>query len=169
MSCTDARACCKIAGGAVSGVPLLKGGFGAYSMWSWMVRAASSPRNSAARRSAPPGRSQWVMGGSRHHDTDRTGANSMPAQTVVSIAQNKATPKPLSLARFNFMGPWSDTYGAPRAGPSSPRDIHPRKPPPVHDGGGFSKQRCGYFLTSGHSLDARGLAASSGAIVATSL
>src|SRR3984885_2274139 len=38
------------------------------------------------------------------------------------------------------MGPWSDTYEAPRAGPSSPRDIHPRKPPPVHDGGGFSKK-----------------------------
>ena len=49
----ESRASCSTAGGAVSGVPLLNGGSGAYSMCSWMSWATSSPRRSAATRSAP--------------------------------------------------------------------------------------------------------------------
>ena len=47
------RARARIAGGALPGVPLSNGGSGAYCMPSWISRAASSPRSSAASCSAP--------------------------------------------------------------------------------------------------------------------
>src|SRR5689334_926045 len=46
------RAAFTIADGALSGLPASKGGWGSYSMSSWVSRAASAPNSSATNLSA---------------------------------------------------------------------------------------------------------------------